>query len=200
MTEPLYTPASEPTPPTGPGTAPFLARVHRSQTIAVAAIGVLLGVIGLVLPGPTLYTVAILFGSFLVATGIFRIVTAIIADGYSAPMRWVSGTLGVFVVIAGILALSDPFQALVVLAIVIGIGWIADGLVDLIAGVRNAIKPRWFGYVSGIVSIAAGVAMFVLPAAGLGPLVTIGAILLIAVSITTLLMIPRTAPRTRTTA
>lgn len=200
MTAPLYTPSSEPTPPTGPGTATFLARMHRSQTIAIAAIGVLLGVIGLVFPGATLYTVAILFGSFLVATGIFRIISAIIADGYTAPMRWVSGALGIVVVIAGILALSDPFEALVVLAIVIGIGWIADGLVDLIAGVRNAVKPRWFGYVSGIVSIAAGVAMFVLPAAGLAALVTIGAVLLIAVSVTTLLMIPRTAHRSAKTA
>jgi uncharacterized membrane protein HdeD (DUF308 family) len=169
--------------------------MHRGQIIAVAVIGALLGVIGLLFPQATLFTVAILFGSFLVASGIFRIMAAVIAEGLSPSLRWLSAVLGILIVIAGILCLSDPFRSLVVLAFVIGIGWIMDGIVDLVAGVRSAVRPRWFGYVSGIVSIAAGVAMFVLPAAGVAALVLLGSVLLIVVSLTTLLMIPR---RTRT--
>jgi len=175
------------------GTPRWYARVHRGQIIAVAIIGILLGLVGLLFPGPTLYTVAILFGSFLVATGIFRITAAIIADELSAPMRWVSALLGLVAVITGILVLSNPFDSLIALAFIIGIGWIADGLVDFISGLRGAVRPKWFGYVSGVVSIAAGVAMFVLPAAGLDALVTIGSILLLIVCVTTLLMIPRKA-------
>ncbi|MDQ4102825.1 MAG: DUF308 domain-containing protein [Actinomycetota bacterium] len=172
---------------------PWLGRVHRGQIVAVAVIGILLGVIGLIFTGATLLTVAILFGSFLVAAGVFRIMAAVTADDLPTSLRWLSALLGVLVVIAGILCLSNPWESLVVLAFVIGIGWIADGIVDLTAGLRNAIRPRWFGYVSGIVSIAAGVAMFVLPAAGLSALVLIGAVLLIVLSVTTLLMIPRRA-------
>jgi uncharacterized membrane protein HdeD (DUF308 family) len=175
----------------------WFSRVHRGQIIAIAVIGLLLGVIGLIFPKATLFTVAILFGSFLVATGIFRIISAVIADELSTPLRWLSAVLGVLIVIAGIMCIADPFESLVVLAFVIGIGWIMDGLVDFASGIRNAIHPRWFGYVSGIVSIAAGVAMFVLPAAGVAALVLIGSVLLIIVSLTTLLMIPRRA-RTRT--
>lgn len=175
------------------GTLVWMATIHRGQIIAVAVIGLLLGVIGLLFPGATLLTVAILFGSFLVATGIFRIMAAVIASELTPTMRWVSGVLGVLIVIAGIICLADPFGSLIVLAIIIGLGWIADGIVDFAAGLRRAVRPRWFGYVSGIVSIAAGVAMFVLPAAGLAALVTIGSVLLIIVSLTTLLMIPRKA-------
>jgi uncharacterized membrane protein HdeD (DUF308 family) len=174
---------------------PWMGRVHRGQIVAIAVIGILLGIIGLIFPGATLFTVAVLFGSFLVASGIFRIMAAVTADALSTPLRWLSAVLGVFVVIAGIVCLANPWRSLIVLAFVIGIGWIADGVIDFMAGLRSAIRPRWFGFVSGIVSIAGGVAMFVLPAAGVVALVTIGAVLLIVVSVTTLLMIPR-RPRT----
>ncbi len=172
---------------------PWMSRVHRGQIVAIAVIGILLGVIGLIFPGATLFTVAVLFGSFLVAAGIFRIMASVTAEELSAPLRWLSAILGVLVVITGVLCLLDPWGSLIVLAFVIGIGWIVDGVIDFMAGLKHAIRPRWFGFVSGIVSIAAGVAMFVLPAAGVAALVTIGAVLLIVVSVTTLLMIPRRA-------
>ncbi|MFD1713983.1 HdeD family acid-resistance protein [Amnibacterium flavum] len=170
-----------------------LARVHRGQIIAIAVIGLVLGVVGLLFPGVTELTVAVLFGSFLVATGIFRILSAVIAANMTASLRWISGILGFFVVIAGIICLADPFESLIVLAFVIGFGWILDGVVDFMLGLRDAIRPRWFGFVSGIISIAAGVAMFVLPATGIRTLVLIGSVLLIVVSLTTLLTLPRQA-------
>jgi len=170
---------------------PGLLRVHRGQLIAVAMIGLVLGVIGLLFPGATLLTVAIIFGVYLIASGIFRITAAFVANNLDSSMRWVTGVLGLLVVIAGILCLSNPFQSLVALAIVIGIGWILEGIIDLVGGVRGTIHPRWFGWLSGIVSMAAGVAMFVLPAADIFSLVAIGAVLMIAVSITTLLTLPR---------
>ncbi len=184
--------ATPPSPVTTTTDRPWLGRVHRGQIIAVAVIGILLGIIGLIFPGATLFTVAVLFGSFLVAAGIFRIMAAVTADDLSAPLRWLSAILGVLVVIAGVLCLANPWGSLIVLAFVIGIGWIVDGVIDFMAGLKHAIRPRWFGFVSGIVSIAAGVAMFVLPAAGIAALVVIGAVLLIVLSVTTLLMIPRT--------
>lgn len=179
---------------------PGLLRVHRGQLVAVAVIGLVLGVIGLLFPAATMLTVVILFGIYLIASGLFRITAAFVANNLDSPMRWVTGLLGLLVVIAGILCLSNPFQSLGALALVIGIGWILEGIVDLVGGVRGTIHPRWFGWLSGIVSIAAGVAMFVLPAAGLLSLVAIGAILMIAVSITTLLTLPRKNKRSADTA
>ncbi|MGV8911811.1 MAG: HdeD family acid-resistance protein [Rhodoglobus sp.] len=170
---------------------PGLLRVHRGQLMAVAVIGLVLGVIGLLFPGATLLTIAVLFGIYLIASGMYRITAAFVSNNLDSSMRWVTGSLGLLVVIAGILCLSNPFQSLVALALVIGIGWILEGIIDLVGGVRGTIQPRWFGWVSGIVSMAAGVAMFVLPAAGIFSLVAIGAILMIAVSITTLLTLPR---------
>lgn len=168
-----------------------MIKVHRGQMVAVAVIGLVLGIIALIWPGATLLTVAILFGTYLVVSGIFRITTAFIADGMPTGLRWLTGLMGVFVVIAGILCLSNPFQSLVVLAVVIGIGWIAEGIVDFMLGLRSTVTPRWLAFVSGIVSIAAGVAMFVLPVGSLATLVVVGGVLLAIVSLTTLLTIPR---------
>jgi len=170
---------------------PRLLRAHRGDLMAVAVIGLVLGVIGLLIPGATLLTVAVLFGIYLIASGMYRFITAFVANNLDSPMRWVTGVLGLVIVVAGILCLSNPFQSLITLALVIGIGWILEGIVDLVGGVRGTIHPRWFGWLSGIVSMAAGVAMFVLPAAGIFSLVAIGAILMIAVSVTTLLTLPR---------
>lgn len=170
---------------------PRLLRAHRGQLMAVAVIGLVLGVIGLLFPGATLLTVAVVFGIYLIASGMYRFMASFVANNLDSPMRWVTGVLGLLIVVAGILCLSNPFDALGALAFVIGAGWILEGLIDLVGGVRGTIHPRWFGWLSGIVSIAAGVAMFVLPAAGLFSLVAIGAILMIAVSVTTLLTLPR---------
>ncbi|WP_010205160.1 HdeD family acid-resistance protein [Salinibacterium sp. PAMC 21357] len=180
---------------------PGLLRAHRGQLVAVAVIGLVLGVVGLLFPGATLLTVAVLFGIYLIASGMYRIMSASVATNLDFTMRWVTGILGLLIVIAGILCLSNPFDTLIALALVIGIGWILEGIIDLVGGVRGTIHPRWFGWVSGIVSMAAGVAMFVLPAASLTSLVAIGAILMIAVSVTTLLTLPRKnkAPEKNTT-
>lgn len=180
-----------------PGLPIGLLKVYRSQLIVVAVLGLVLGLIGLVFPGATLLTIAIIFGIYLIASGVFRITAAFIADRISTGLRWLTGILGLLVIVAGIVCLANPFRSLFVLAFVIGIGWIAEGIVDFMAGLRNAVTPRWLAFVSGIISIAAGVAMFVLPAAGVAALVLIGSILLIAVSLTTLLTLPRKPKTTR---
>ncbi|MBC7724986.1 MAG: DUF308 domain-containing protein [Burkholderiaceae bacterium] len=172
-----------------------LIKVHRGQLIAVAVIGIVLGAIGLVFPGATLLTVAILFGSYLIASGIFRITAALVADSLTTNLRWFTGVMGLLVIVAGIFCLANPFESLVVLALVIGIGWIAEGLIDFLGALRGSIVPRWLGFVSGVIAIAGGVAMFVLPAAGLSALVTIGSVILIVVSVSTLLTLPRTAAK-----
>lgn len=174
-------------------------RIHRGELIAVAVIGILLGAIALIWPDATLLTVAIIFGSYLIVSGIFRITAAFVAERLSTGLRWLTGIMGLLVIVAGIICLANPFQSLVVLAFVIGIGWIAEGIVDLMAGIQGTVTPRWLAFVSGTVSILAGITVFVLPVLAVAAFVTIAAVLLIAVSITTLLTLPRshtTAART----
>ncbi|MCU1558219.1 MAG: hypothetical protein JWN09_2214 [Microbacteriaceae bacterium] len=174
-----------------PGVPVGVLKIHRGELIAVAIIGIILGVIALVWPGATLLTVAVIFGIYLIASGIFRITAAFVADGLTTSLRWLTGIMGLLVIVAGVICLANPFSSLVVLAFVIGIGWIAEGVIDVMSAVRGAITPRWFGFVSGIVSILAGIATFVLPAFAIVTFVIFGGVLLIVVSVTTLLTLPR---------
>jgi uncharacterized membrane protein HdeD (DUF308 family) len=168
--------------------------LHRGQLIAVSVIGIILGLIGLFFPTFALLFIAIVFGIFLVASGIFRINAALLTHSLPAGIRWLNGLLGVLIVAAGVICLADPFGTLIVLAYVIGIGWIAAGISDVMAAVQGSVRPRWFGWVAGLISILAGIVMFVLPATGIQTFLLVASILLLIVSISALLNTPR-APK-----
>ena len=179
------------TPTASPVSSLGTLTIHRGQLIAVAIIGIVLGVIGLLLPGVSYLTIAIIFGIYLIASGIFRINSALLTHGLRPGARWLFALLGVLVVVAGVICLADPFQSLTVLAFVIGLGWAAEGVVDIMTGIQGGKRPRWFYWVSGVVSIIAGIICFVLPAVAIATFVTIGSILLLFVSVSTLLTLPR---------
>ena len=181
--------------PLSPLSALGTITIHRGQLIAVAIIGIVLGIVGLLLPGVSLLTIAILFGIYLVASGIFRINSALMTHGLKTGTRWLFGILGVFVVVAGVICLADPFQSVTVLAYVIGLGWVAEGIVDIMTGIQGGTRPRWFYWLSGVVSVIAGVITFVLPVVAITTFVFIGSILLLFVSVSTLFTLPRRQPK-----
>jgi uncharacterized membrane protein HdeD (DUF308 family) len=185
MTDPTRDPGLLPRLPDG-----FIS-VHRSEIVALAVIGLGLGIVALVWPGATLLTIAIVFGIYLVSSGIFRITVSFLSHDATTALRWLSGILGVLLVAAGVYCLASPERSLLVLAFVIGFGWIAEGVVDVMAGVQGVITPRWLALVSGAVSIIAGVVAFTLPGVAVATFLLLGAILLIVVSISTLLTLPR---------
>ncbi|WP_213814097.1 HdeD family acid-resistance protein [Glaciihabitans sp. dw_435] len=184
------------TPPSGtptllPGLPIGVLKIHRGELIAVAIVGLILGIIALFWPGATLVTVAILFGIYLITSGIFRITAAFVADKLSTGLRWLTGLLGLLVVAAGVICIAQPGQSLVILAFVIGFGWIAEGIVDIMAGIQRGGTQRWLHVISGIISVIGGFVTFALPGLAITAFVTIGAIILIVVSVSTLLTLPR---------
>ncbi len=168
----------------------------RTALIVSAVLGIVLGILALIWPGVTLLTVAFLFGAYLVVAGVFRLVFAFAAEGVGGGTRWLIGILGALVLVAGIIALANPFSSLLAIAIVIGLGWIFEGVMDLVGAATGHIRaPRWLTVLSGVVSVIAGVVVLFLPGAALATFVLWGAILLIVVSVTTLLTLPRSPRR-----
>jgi len=180
------------TPPTAPGLLPGrILNLHRGEVVAIAVVGLVLGVIALVWPGATLVTIAVVFGLYLLMSGLFRISVAIFSSTSGPFWRVLGAVLGVLLVGAGVYCLVNPGASLAVLAWVIGFGWIAEGVIDVMAGVQGLVSPTWLAIVSGVVSIVAGVVTFTLPALAIQSFLIFGAILLIVVSVTTLLTLPR---------
>jgi Uncharacterized conserved protein len=180
---------STPVPLTGK-TGPSL-QLHRGETLTIAVVGIAIGLMALIWPGATLVTVGVLFGAYLIVSGVVRIAAAIVSQHVGAGHRWLVGLLGVIVLAAGILCIVDPLQSIVLLAFVIGVGWFAAGFVDLIGALAGVILPRWVGVVSGLFSILAGLVALTLPVLTLQAFVIVGALLLIALSLMSLLTMPR---------
>lgn len=164
----------------------------RSTMIATSIAGIVLGIIALAWPRATLLVVAVLFGIALIVAGLFRIYEAFASTLLSGGWRFVLGLIGVVILAAGIIALFNPEQSLVFLAIFIGVGWIFQGCADLSHATAGSLHaPRWLLVLSGIVSIIAGIVMMLIPGLALATFLWVAAIMLIVVSIVTLFTLPK---------
>ncbi|MGZ8177364.1 HdeD family acid-resistance protein [Williamsia sp. SKLECPSW1] len=164
----------------------------RGLLVSVAVLGIVMGIIALVWPGPTLLVVAVLFGISLIVTGAYRLSVAFLAPGLSTGVRAVFGVLGLVILVAGVVCLADPAESLVLLAVVIGVGWIIQGVHDLVSHrVDTNGVPHWVMIGSGVVSVLAGVVVITLPGLAISTFLVVGAILLIVVSAINLITVPR---------
>lgn len=172
-------------------TPPSPIAVERSFVVAVAIVSIVLGIIALVWPNATLVTVALLFGAHLIAAGVFRLVVAIAAGTLSSRFRWLLGLLGALILVAGVIALANPTQTVIVLAVIVGAGWLIDGIAAITGalGGRSAL-PRWLTVIGGVVSIIGGIVLLAVPGWAVGSLVLAGGWILIAIGVTTLFSLP----------
>lgn len=164
----------------------------RTSLIVTSIVGIVLGIVAIVWPGPTILVVAILFAISLIMTGVFRVYQAFAASFLGTGTRVLLGIIGLIILVAGVIALFSPGDALWLLAVFIGIGWIFQGFSDLYAAItKSGHSPTWYLIVSGIVSVIAGIVMLILPVFSLEVLTWVGGIMLVAISIATLLTLPK---------
>lgn len=117
-------------------------------------LAILLGVFVLLQPAAALLAVAWLFGIYFIAIGVFRVAHAALATGARSSYRWLTGILGVLVVIGGVLVLTNPGLGVLGLAIAIGVTWIVDGVIA--TAVSVAEETNWWAVLYGVLSIIAG--------------------------------------------
>ncbi|UCR89659.1 HdeD family acid-resistance protein [Mycetocola spongiae] len=146
----------------------------RAGLIVTGAIGILVGILILAQPGSALVAVGWLFGLYFIVAGILRLTTTILAKESGTAARIFTGILGALLIIGGIYTLANPVFGAAVLAMVIGITWVIEGIASLAD--RSNDRARWFAVVYGIISIVAGVLVFFIP-------VTTAAVLLVFVAI-----------------
>jgi uncharacterized membrane protein HdeD (DUF308 family) len=171
--------------------------IVRAFIVFVAIVAIVIGIVSLTSPSTTLLVVSILFGVFLIVAAIYRIALAFESRRASAGAFVINLIVAAVLFGAGIVCLNSSSQSLAILALVVGIGWIFDGVADLFAaGLGSTRGRRGLVALSGIVSILAGISMLFLPSLALPIFVEFGAILLIVVGVTALLTLPRGTRRT----
>jgi uncharacterized membrane protein HdeD (DUF308 family) len=132
-------------------------------------------------PGKTAFLAGIIFGIFVLIRGVVRVVVGIGGPGLTGLGRTLSIVLGVVLLVAGVFILLDINLGIEVLAIVIGISWIVDGIATLAESSHAA--ARAFSIVTGIISVLAGIAMFFLGTIGVELIMVIIGAIAIALAI-----------------
>src|SRR3984957_15353967 len=127
-------------------------------------VAVLFGLLTFLLPGITLATLVLLFGTYALVDGIFNV----FAFFRVASHHWALLIEGAIGIIAGVLTFAWPAITALVLLYVIAFWAIFTGLFEIVAGVRlrKVITNEWLLLVMGALSFLFGVLILFAPGAG----------------------------------
>ena len=148
--------------------------------MGVLAIGI--GIAAFAWPSATIQVVAFLFGLNLLVTGLLRAGLLLFVPGYPLLYRLLGIIFGVLAAIVGILCLRNITGSVKLLVVVIAIGWLLDGLVQLFLAVGRPREPGSGARIAtGVLMMLGAIAILVWPKIGLGSFIFIGATVLIFV-------------------
>jgi len=133
----------------------------------VLAFGVLTlaaGIAVLAWPAETLLVIAVLFGIQLVITGIFRFVLAFTEPIRGAGIRVLYAVIGLLSLIVGVWAIRHADLTVLVLAVLLGIFWIVNGVFEIYAALSEHALPHrgWTGAMD-VLSVFAGLIVVAVP-------------------------------------
>lgn len=157
-----------------------LARSWPSVML-IGIITIVLGIIVVSWPSETLAVLAVLFGIQLVIFGVYRLIAAFSSETLSPGL---SGFIGVVSLFVGIVVLRHPFDAVTVLATLLGVVWIVGGSIDLISSIADErLRNRGLTAVMAAISIVAGIVVVSWPDPTVTVLAWIGGIYLVVFGI-----------------
>jgi uncharacterized membrane protein HdeD (DUF308 family) len=155
------------------------------STLVSGILALTLGVLVLLLPGDSIVIAAILFGIYLLITGIAQVVFAFSLH-VSAGGRVLLFISGAASLILAVLAFrhfgKDPLTAILFLAIWIGVGFIFRGVATSISAISDPTLPgRGWQIFVGVISLLAGIVMIGSPFESLAILTLIVGIWLVVI-------------------
>jgi uncharacterized membrane protein HdeD (DUF308 family) len=149
--------------PLGTPLAGVLARSSWQVALFLGVATLLVGLFTLIWPHKTLLVVAVLFGVYLLLSGILQFAHAFSPrfGGGTRVLMFASGTLSVLL---GLLCFRGTEQSVVLLGLWIGIGWLFRGFAELAAATTAPDLPGrgWIIFI-GIVSVVAGMVLITSP-------------------------------------
>lgn len=144
---------------------------------------VILGAMVLAWPGPTLLVAAILFGAYLLVTGISQVFHAFTLhiSGGGRALLFISGAASL---VLAVLAFRHIGDAILLLAIWIGIGFVFRGVALAAAAISDHDTPgRGWEIFIGIVTVLAGIVLLAYPFASLPTLLWVTGVWLVVIGV-----------------
>jgi len=126
------------------------------------------GVLAIFWPGITLLALAYLFAAYALVDGVFALGAAVFGHTGSMMPRWWLAIVGVIGILAGLMAFAWPGLTALVLLLLIASWAIIIGVLEVVGAIylRKEIEGEWWLIISGLLSVAFGVILFVRPGAG----------------------------------
>ncbi len=130
-------------------------------------IAVVFGLLALMLPGITLFTLIALFAAYALLGGAASVFGAIRSRRADEDW-WLPMLLGIIGIGVGIVAFLHPGLTALILVLLIGANALVTGVLDVVAAIRlrKTIKDEWLLALSGVLSIVFGALVFLFPGAG----------------------------------
>jgi uncharacterized membrane protein HdeD (DUF308 family) len=158
-----------------------LSRAAWQIVLLTGVTSLALGVLVLVWPDASLRAAGVLFGLYLLLSGILQLVSAFGTHKTTAlrVLAFISGTLSILL---GLFCFRGPMQSVLLLALWIGIGWLFRGVAQTIAAASDpGVPARGWQTLLGVVTFLAGVVLIVSPFESVAVLTVVGGCWLVAV-------------------
>jgi uncharacterized membrane protein HdeD (DUF308 family) len=160
-----------------------LARSAWQAVLLTGVLAVVLGAIILIWPNVSLLVAGVLFGLYLLISGIFALFSAFgphISPGWRA-LSFVSGALSV---VLGIFCFRRALESVALLAIWIGIVWVMRGLLTTMAAISDRALPErgWQGFL-GVITLIAGFVLIAWPLSSIRVLAVLVGVWLIVLGV-----------------
>jgi uncharacterized membrane protein HdeD (DUF308 family) len=161
-----------------------LANVGWQMLLTTGVAAIALGVVVLAWPGETLRVVGVIFGIYLLVSGVFQLAAAF---GAHVPrnLRVLHFVTGALSILLGLICFRGTLESILLLALWIGFGWLLRGIMMTAAAASAEDLPaRGWQMLLGILTLSAGVVLIVSPFGSIAVLTLVVGIMAIVLGVT----------------
>jgi uncharacterized membrane protein HdeD (DUF308 family) len=177
-----------------------LARSAWQLLLLTGVTAVALGVIVLAWPGKTQLVAGVLFGIYLVVSGIGYVFAAF-GTHTGAAMRVLTFITGVISLVLGFFCFRDKYEAVALLALWIGISWVFRGMTLLATALSfDHLPGRGWQVLSGLIIVIGGGVLIIYPIDSIAVLTLVAGCWLIAIGIVDVITAFQVRHRAKTAA
>ncbi|MBG0854066.1 HdeD family acid-resistance protein [Streptomyces spinoverrucosus] len=175
----------------------MLSRAAWQAVLATGVASLILGVLVLVWPGASLLAAAVLFGVYLLVSGVLQLVSAF-GTHKTTSLRVLAFVSGALSILLGLFCFRGAMQSILLLALWIGIGWLFRGITQTLAAASDPAMPaRGWQIVLGAVTFLAGIVLIASPFESVAVLTVVGGCWLVAVGLVEIVTALRIRVRAR---
>lgn len=161
----------------------LLSRAAWQTVLFTGIASLILGVLVLVWPGASLLAAGVLFGLYLVISGVLQLAAAF-GTHRRTSLRVLAFISGAVSILLGLFCFRGPLQSVLLLALWIGIGWLFRGVTQIVAAAHDPTMPaRGWQIFLGAVTVVAGIVLIDSPVESATVLMLVGGWWLVVVGV-----------------